>query len=225
METEDYQHKSDAPVTPDSSRGLASARPSLRDDSRERAHSRIIQGALAGIAASGLDVTVDEVAERSGVSRRTVFRHFANHSELIAATLVELQVVLAENIPGPPAPGVAVEAWLLETIAAMHRLQRALIGNAFWDLYSGRASLSTEVAEQVATAFRVRMGFAARIATDAWEALGGEGAPPAFVIDAFGMYISGFVVNAMASYSDDELAAFSARVLLLVLTDALAKQP
>jgi AcrR family transcriptional regulator len=113
-------------------------RPSLRDDARSQARARIIDGAMVAIAASGLDATIDEVALRSGVSRRTVFRHFANHGELIAATIDEGLRYLGANLPSAPPPGVDTRTWLNESVVTLHDQTRRLLGRAFWDFHIDR---------------------------------------------------------------------------------------
>jgi len=98
----------------ESGASVIAPRPSLRQDSRTRAQARIIQGALTAVAAWGLDATIDQVADAAGVSRRTVFRHFTNHGELILATLNEIEQILKRKWPAPPAPEADLEGWLTD---------------------------------------------------------------------------------------------------------------
>src|SRR5579863_7185407 len=91
-------------------------RPTLRDDSRAHARSRILKGGMIAVARSGLDVTIDEVAAEAGVSRRTVFRHFAHHGELIAAIIGQAIQAVGSRLPAPPTPNEDVEVWLTNAI-------------------------------------------------------------------------------------------------------------
>jgi AcrR family transcriptional regulator len=198
--------------------------PTLREDTRTRARLRIIQGALTAVAASGLEVTTEEVAEAAGVSRRTVTRHFATHSEMILATIVEVRRLLDLSVPEPPLPGADVETWLTEAAVATHELNRKLIGRAFWDLYVDRPGISAEVANSISDAMEVRRKFSDQVASAAWGALGGVGAPPTFVLDSFLLQLSGFATNALPHYSAQETGRLSAHILWLVLSDALGDQ-
>src|ERR1039458_5917585 len=110
-------------------------RPSLREDSRSRASTRIVQGALVAMARAGLDATIDEGADPAGVSRRTMFRHFASHGELIAAAISQGLSVLGTHMPSVPSPESDVEAWLTDSVVALHQVTRQLLGRAFWDIH------------------------------------------------------------------------------------------
>jgi AcrR family transcriptional regulator len=120
-------------------------RPTLRDDARSQARARIIEGAMIAVAASGLDATIDEVALQSGVSRRTVFRHFSSHGELIAATIDEGLRYLGAHLPSAPPPGVDARTWLNESVITLHDQTRRLLGRAFWDIHIDRPNQPAEV--------------------------------------------------------------------------------
>ncbi|BCG85523.1 TetR family transcriptional regulator [Mesorhizobium sp. 113-3-9] len=73
--------------TDDSDGGLE---PRARADRRVRADARrnldtLLQTAMAVFASSGVDAPVREIAERAGVGIGTVYRHFPQRSDLIAA--------------------------------------------------------------------------------------------------------------------------------------------
>ncbi len=207
-------------------RGAISAprRPSLGEETRALARARIIQGAVASLAVSGLDATVDEVAEAAGVSRRTVFRHFATHGELIAAAVAEGLRVIEARIPGPPAPGDDVEQWLVNTAVTMHEIYSEFVGRAFWDVHIVRPGMAPAVAAALAEVSSLRKRYATQLASAAWEALGGTGTPPDWVIDAFMLQLSAFATNAMATYSSQKAGEVSARILWVVLVAAVAER-
>jgi len=198
-------------------------RPSLGEESRALARTRIVQGALASLAVSGLDATVDEVAEAAGVSRRTVFRHFATHGELFAAAIAEGIQVLEARMPGPPPPGDDIEKWLIDTAVTMHELYRELVGRAFWDIHIERPGTPPEVVSALSDVPSFRRRYVTRLAAAAWEPLGGKGLPPEWVVDAFVLQLSGFASNAMATYSSQKAGEVSARILWVVLQGALAE--
>jgi AcrR family transcriptional regulator len=196
-------------------------RPTLREDSRDRARARIVQGALIAVAASGLDATIDEIAEAAGVSRRTVFRHFTSHSELIAATISQGLSVLSSHIPATPAPGTDVQAWLDDSLTTLHAVARRLLGRAFWDIHIDRPGTPQEVMGAIEDIAVQRRNFSDSLAQSAWRALEGRGEPPRFVVDAFFQQVSGFATYALPQYSAQETGQLSARILWLVLNAAL----
>ena len=112
-------------------------RPGLRDAARSMARARILEGASIVAARSGLNFTIDEVAVEAGVSRRTVFRHYANHAELLAAVIRETIVSVKELAPADPRPGEDLPAWLVDALTQFHGFIRTYVGRAFWDVYSG----------------------------------------------------------------------------------------
>ncbi len=199
-------------------------RPSLREDSRSRASTRIIQGALVAMARSGLDVTIDEVADTAGVSRRTVFRHFASHGELIAAAISQGLSVLGTHMPSVPPPGTDLESWLSDSVVTLHTVTRQLLGRAFWDIHIDRPGTPQEVIAAVEEIAIQRKRFAEGLAGAAWTAMGGENRPPRWVIDSFSQQVSGFATYALPRYSAQETGQLSARILWLVLGAALEEQ-
>ena len=64
------------------------------------AQARIVQGAATALATKGFDATVDDIAEAAGVGRRTVFRYFATHDDLITAAVAEILARYESLIPG-----------------------------------------------------------------------------------------------------------------------------
>jgi AcrR family transcriptional regulator len=85
----------------------------LRVDA-QRNLERVLDAATELFAASGPDVSVDEIAERAGVGHATVFRRFPTKDDLILAVvgrhvdrLCELaREALAEEDPGPAFVGL-----------------------------------------------------------------------------------------------------------------------
>jgi AcrR family transcriptional regulator len=196
----------------------------LREDARGRTRERIIEGAVLAVAASGLHATVDEIADAAGVSRRTVFRHFATHDDLLVATISAAVQIIDGSMPKPPEPGEDIREWLHESARSVHALLRRVVGRAFWDLYSARPGLSRDVAASAAEASKLRFSFGSRMALDAWHAIGGEGSPPQWLTDTFILHNSGFATNAFMGYSAEQTGNLSAGVLWLVLNDALDQQ-
>lgn len=71
---------------------MSATQPSLRDRYREETHQRILDAAVAELAATELEkLTMAGVAARAGVTERTVFRHFLSRDELIRAVWPRMQ--------------------------------------------------------------------------------------------------------------------------------------
>jgi AcrR family transcriptional regulator len=62
-----------------------------------RNREALVEAAGRVLAESGLDVPVSEIAERAGVAKGTVFRHFASKEELVATVVAGLVDGLAER--------------------------------------------------------------------------------------------------------------------------------
>lgn len=199
---------------------VTSIRGTLREETRDRTRARIVDGAMAVLARNGLDATVEDIAAECGVSRRTIFRHFSTHGELLAAAVREVMRVLALQVPQPPPPGSDVRTWLNETSVTIHRLIRDYVGRAFWDVHVVRAGRPSDVTEALEGMAEFRLGIAQDLAASAWSALGFSGAPPDWVITAFELELSGFATNFHSATSCEVAGAHSARVLWAVLRDA-----
>jgi AcrR family transcriptional regulator len=95
--------------TPSWSAAVTEAVRRRRSDKRERTRAALIQAAARLIGRVGYDrLTMEAVAEAAGVTRRTVYGHFANKTELIIAAVVDRW-----SAPAPqPAPGASLEEHL-----------------------------------------------------------------------------------------------------------------
>src|ERR1700728_2524298 len=111
--------------------------PRGRADRRVRADARrnidtLLQTALAVFATSGVDVPIREIAEKAGVGVGTIYRHFPQRSDLIAA--VFRREIDACDDAGPilaaqHEPGEALARWIQRYvifIAAKRGLAKAL---------------------------------------------------------------------------------------------------
>jgi AcrR family transcriptional regulator len=198
--------------------------PSLADEQRKVAQARILRAAGIALAARGLTATVDDVAEAAGVSRRTVFRHFATRDALFVAVIRAGIRRYAEQIPAPP-DGTDLRDWLAELLMVTHRLN-ARNGRVFWDLVGVRAEdLSADLALVAAECRDSRNRFATDVTALMWRARGGPGLPPQWLVDAVAVHLSGFTTQSLAGDLDrtpDQVARVSAQVIEAALTSALA---
>ena len=86
--------------------------PSLRSDNRRRVSERAIAATVELVRETGdLAFTMQAVAERSGISLRTLYRHFPNRDELVGA----LAVVADQTVAlAPPTSVDEFEPWLVK---------------------------------------------------------------------------------------------------------------
>ena len=107
---------------PEADAEVTDGRVAIRLRNREK-----IIGALVELIIEGRAGTIDEIVERSGVARRSIFRHFADLSEL---TLAAMMAVVADSAPHAilKDPGVGpldrrIESYVdarMRTLARMH---------------------------------------------------------------------------------------------------------
>src|SRR5580693_3591524 len=94
----------------------------------QRNIDRLLQTALAVFGTSGVDAPVREIADKAGVGIGTVYRHFRQRSDLIAAVFRREIDACAEAAPllaAEHAPGEALAKWL-QRYAAFIATKRGL---------------------------------------------------------------------------------------------------
>ena len=75
------------------------------------ARERLVRAAVESFAERGYDdVTVAEITERAGLTKRTFFRHFADKREVLFAGQDILSRMFAEGIAAAPAGATPIEA-------------------------------------------------------------------------------------------------------------------
>jgi AcrR family transcriptional regulator len=81
----------------------ASASPTLQERKQQVVRSAIWDAATDLFAEKGYDeTTVDEIAERAGISRRSFFRYFSSKGDLMASGIVDYGASIGEAIRGCP---------------------------------------------------------------------------------------------------------------------------
>jgi AcrR family transcriptional regulator len=165
---------------------------SLADAKRQAVVDLVLASARQLVLRSGLDVTMDQLAEACQVSRRTLFRLFASRDNLLAAAF---DAGMANYRDGLPRYSGDLSAWLRATCDAAHRMN-STIGPGFFELAS-RPDLPAELA---AAEGRRRAAFAAAIADIAgtlWSAAGGRGRAPRRLTNIVSAHLSPFFTAAM----------------------------
>jgi AcrR family transcriptional regulator len=114
----------------DTGRHAPTSRP-VRADAQRNTET-LLEAALAVFASSGVDAPVREIAEKAGVGVGTVYRHFPQRSDLIAAVFrreIDACADAAATLPAEHGPGEALARWMQRYaafIAAKRGLAKAL---------------------------------------------------------------------------------------------------
>jgi hypothetical protein len=99
-------------------------------------------------------------------------------------------------------------------------------GRIYWELaVLAPDDLSDELAEAAAERRASRRCFAVAVTSRIWQARGGPGEPPSWLVDAVSVHLSGFSTQSLAGdfgRTPDEVAAVSAQVIEAALAVALA---
>jgi AcrR family transcriptional regulator len=201
---------------------------SLTEEQGRLTRSRIRQAAMKVVARRGFDATVEEIARESGVSPRTIFRHYATQGRLILATVKDMfEAVGSRPIPGLPAITDDLDGWLEGLAVTVHTRNAEIIGNAFWDLHAPDHD-GSEVLDAVAALRRdSRCRGVHYLATLAWKTAGGHGDTPAELESAFALNFSTFATQALMIDFDQTPAGIgelTADLLKIALARALRAQ-
>lgn len=197
---------------------------SLAEERRDLTRSRIRQAALDVVARHGFDATVDEISRVSGVSPRTIFRHYATHDRLIAATVNDMYFGWFEDLP---LPGDDLDGWIEDLAVTVHTRTAYVVGAAFWDIHAPRTNASEILSEMDAQRRDVRVRGMQALAEVVWRMAGGKGEPPDDLVLAFALYLSAFATQALMIDFDQtptEIGALTADILKMLLWRAIEAQ-
>lgn len=195
---------------------------------------------MTAVAQHGFGTTVDQIAELSGVSPRTIFRHYGSHDRLIAETVRDMFEAcgrfpdvgsprdvddVAAWIDTLPHQVADVDAWLEALAVTIHTRMAEVFGTAFWDIYAPPRPGSEALAEvaELCRAYRLRGMY--YMAALAWRSAGGAGEPPEDLTLAFALHLSAHTTQAlMADFgcSPTRVGLLCARVLQGLLHQAVA---
>jgi AcrR family transcriptional regulator len=194
------------------------------------------------VARRGFDSTVDEIAEVSGVSPRTIFRHYVSHDRLIAETVRDMFEEsgrypdagsprdaddLATWIDTLPHQVDDVDRWLDALAVTVHTRMAEVFGTAFWDIYAPPRPGSEALAEvaELCRVYRLRgMRYMAELA---WRSAGGAGEPPEDLTLAFALHLSAHSTQALMRDFDRtpaQIGAMTADILKMLLQRAVQAQ-
>ena len=172
---------------------MAAATP-LADAKRQAATLHILTTARHFVVANGLDVTMDQIADASGVSRTTLFRLFGSRDQLIADSFAAAFEDYGSELPAYDPDG-DVETWLRATCDATHRMN-ARFGPGYWELTS-RPDLSPPLAALERTRNKRSRATMAEIAGHLWRDQGSSGAVPAALTATVAAHLSAYFTAAV----------------------------
>lgn len=211
-------------------------RPSLAEERQQLTQARIRRAAMEVVARRGFDATVDEIAEVSGVSPRTIFRHYATHDGLIAATVRDMFEAcglprsvdtLERSIEGSPQISHDVDLFIEGIATTWHTRSASIFGAAFWDIYSPGNDASEVFCEvhSLRRAYRVRG--VGHVVDLVWQRAGGMGQPPVDLVMAFALNLSVFATQALTVDFDQtpaQIGSLTADILKMLVRRAIQQQ-
>jgi AcrR family transcriptional regulator len=164
----------------------------LGEVKRQAAIDHILAAARTYVLTNGLDATMDDLAEATGVSRRTLFRHFVSREKLLAAAFEAGIVNYREQLPSYDGD---LPGWLRATCVAAHRMN-ATIGPGFFDLAS-RGDLPPELAAAEQRRRRELREAMTETAQTLWAGAGRRGSVPRAVSVAVSAHLSPYFTAAL----------------------------
>ncbi len=180
------------------------------------------------VARRGFDATVEEIAQLSRVSPRTIFRHYLSHDQLIVATVKDMYEASGRRpIEGLPVPTEDFDGWLEGLALTIHTRNAEIIGEAFWDIHAPNPNASEVLSEVPMLRREYRVRGVRYLVTLAWRTAGGTGDPPEALTLAFALNFSAFATHALMIDFDQtpaEVAELTAEILRIALASALQDQ-
>jgi AcrR family transcriptional regulator len=160
-------------------------RQTLAEVKRQAAVDLVLTSARRFVIQCGLDATMDQLAEVTGVSRRTLFRLFGTRERLIADAFT---VGMLNYFHGLPEYNGDLHDWLRSTCDAVHRMS-AGYGPGFWEL-TFRSDLPPDLAQLEKKRRRDFRKLADALASQLWLAAGQSSAVPDELLMTVGAHLS-----------------------------------
>jgi len=177
------------------------------------------------VARRGFDATVDEIAKVSGVSPRTIFRHYANHDLLIVTTVKDMCEACGQRpIEGLTPPTEDLDRWIEGLAFTIHTRNAEILGDAFWDIHAPRDDASQAFAELDAFRREYRVRGVTYLVNLAWKTAGASGDPPEDLVLAFALNFSAFTTQALMVDFDQtpsQIGVLTAEILKMLLRRAV----
>lgn len=158
---------------------------------------RAIRATRSLLQTEGLDVSMDQIAEASGVARRTLFRHFTTRDALLRDGIEGTLHWYGQELTNIIEVREPTRDWLKSVVQQVHEIHLAA-GKAIWQLTTADdSSLPAEFSALNRKRQKLRQDMTTLLATRAWGAYGGSGQPPEAVVDAVRFVVSSFAAQGM----------------------------
>jgi AcrR family transcriptional regulator len=186
--------------------------------------SQAVEATRALLATLGLSLTMDQIADSSGISRRSLFRYFESRDALVCSAIESAMADYEEELASVAAADGALDDWLVRVIEHTHRSHLAA-GLAIWQL-TGTADdqLTPELRAVNERRRMMRRRVTRQLTERAWIGAGGTGAPPDVVAEVVAMAMSNFTTRSLVvdmGQSIDDVARFSAAIIVAVIESNL----
>ena len=207
----------------------------LDEERRNVTRDRIRRASMDVVARCGFDATIEEIAQMSGISPRTVFRHYRTRDQLIATTVMDMFDACGlprsvddfdHGIVGLPQIVDDVDSWLEGLAVLFHTRSASIFGLAFWDIHTPRRNSGVlQEVNDLRRQYRIRgMSYLVDLV---WRSAGGHGEPPEDLALAFALNLSAFTTQALMvdfDQSPAQIGAITARILQTLLHNAVETQ-
>jgi AcrR family transcriptional regulator len=186
--------------------------------------SQAIAATRSLLAAHGLSLTMDQIADGSSISRRSLCRYFESRDALVRAALEAAITDYEARLTSVAATESALDEWLTRVIEHAHRSHLAA-GLAIWQLTStSDEQLGPELREVNSRRRIMRRRATQQLTDQAWAAAGGTGVPPVVVSEALAMAVSSYTTQSLVvdlGQSIEEVARLSALIIAAVIESSL----
>jgi AcrR family transcriptional regulator len=194
------------------------------------------------VAKRGFDATVEEIAQLSGVSPRTIFRHYMSHDRLVAPAVkdmfeacgrypIEGLPQLVDDLDGYfdalPQRFDDLDEWLESLAVTIHTRTARIFGKAFWDIHAPNSRASEALTEVASLRRQYRIRGVEFLAALAWRTAGGIGEAPDTLVLAFALNLSAFTTHALMIDFDQtpaQVGMLSAEILKALLGRCVDEQ-
>ena len=197
----------------------------LLDNPKSLTRYRVLRSARPLLAERGLSISMDDIAEAAGISRRSLFRHFESRDALIADALESSIEIFDRELHGALAGEGELRGWLAELTRRLLMVQRGA-GVAYWQLASAAdEELPPELEAVNQQRRKNRRKLTEVVAHTAWRRAGGRTPCPTVVTDAVALTISTFTTHSLLDDYDmslDRTVELTVAVLTAVINEELA---
>lgn len=196
----------------------------LEEQRRQITEKHLVRAARRVVAQKGLTTRMEDVAAAAGVSRRTVFRYFRTRDKILVAALETGIRSFREHLPRRDASADPVQ-WLEASLLAIHRMN-AQHGRLYWEIALGN-DLPSSLAATRQKRHEGRLNLVRWFSNEAWKAFGGEGKPPAWLVDAVAVQLSAFATQSLVidfQRTPEQSGRLAAKVLRTLITEALRER-